>query len=197
LEADPGRLAHGPAAVLHAIANSVVDQYLDVVAALEADADEVESDAFSPAVGHDVGRIYQLRRELVELRRTVAPLARPLRDLAERRVPGVDRELAPYFCDVQDHLAQAAERVAVLTELVDNALSMALAQTGIQQNHDMRRISALAALIAVPIMIAGIYGMNFDHMPELRRVFGYPMMLIATATLVTLIYLVFRKKRWL
>jgi magnesium transporter len=74
---------------------------------------------------------------------------------------------------------------------------MALAQTGIQQNHDMRRISALAALIAVPIMIAGIYGMNFDHMPELRRVFGYPMMLIATATLVTLIYLVFRKKRWL
>ncbi|MGW7406582.1 magnesium and cobalt transport protein CorA [Streptomyces sp. NPDC054833] len=197
LEADPERLAHGPVAVLHAIADSVVDQYLDIVTALEADADVVENDAFSPAAGHDVGRIYQLKRELVELRRIVAPLAQPLRDLAERRVPGVDRELAAYFRDVADHLTQATERVAALTELVDNALSMALAQTGIQQNHDMRRISAMAALIAVPVMIAGIYGMNFDHMPELRWLLGYPMMLVATATVVTLIYRVFRKKRWL
>ncbi|MFH8771959.1 magnesium and cobalt transport protein CorA [Streptomyces sp. NPDC017958] len=197
LEADPERLAHGPAAVLHAIADTVVDQYLDVLTALEADAEEVESDAFSPDVGHDVGRIYQLKRELVELKRTVAPLAQPLRDLAERRVPGVDRELAAYFRDVADHLAQATERVAVLTELTDNALSMALAQTSVQQNHDMRRISALAALIAIPVMIAGIYGMNFDHMPELRWLFGYPTMLIATAAIVSLVYVVFRKKHWL
>ncbi|MCT9083901.1 magnesium and cobalt transport protein CorA [Streptomyces fulvoviolaceus] len=197
LEADPERLAHGPVAVLHAVADTVVDQYLDVVTALEADADDVENDAFSPDAGHDVGRIYQLKRELVELRRTVAPLAVPLRDLAERRVPGVDRELAAYFRNVADHLAQAAERVAVLTELVDNALSMALAQTSVQQNHDMRRISAAAALIAIPVAIAGIYGMNFDHMPELRWLFGYPAMLIATSTLVTVVYLVFRKKRWL
>jgi len=197
LEGDPERLAHGPVAVLHAIADTVVDQYLDVVTALEADADQVENDAFSPDVGHDVGRIYQLKRELLELRRTVAPLAQPLRDLAERRVPGVDREMAAYFRDVADHLAQAAERVAVLTELVDNALSMALAQTGVQQNHDMRRISAAAALIAVPVAVAGVYGMNFDHMPELRQHFGYPVMLISTAVLVAVVYLVFRRKRWL
>ncbi|AZP15181.1 magnesium and cobalt transport protein CorA [Streptomyces aquilus] len=197
LEADPERLAHGPVAVLHAIADSVVDRYLDVVTALEADAEDVENDAFSPAVGQEVGRMYQLKRELVELRRTVVPLAAPLRDLAERRVPGVDKELAAYFRDVADHLAQAAERVTVLTELVDNALTMALAQTSIQQNHDMRRISAAAALIAVPVAIAGVYGMNFDHMPELRWVFGYPLMLVSTATLVTVVYLVFRRKKWL
>ncbi|WP_427919069.1 magnesium and cobalt transport protein CorA [Streptomyces sp. cg40] len=197
LEADPERLAHGPVAVLHAVADSVVDQYLDVVTALETDADEIENDAFSPDAGHDVGRTYQLKRELLELRRTVAPLTQPLRDLAERRVPGVDRELAAYFRDVADHLAQAAERVAALTELVDNALSMALAQTSVRQNHDMRRISAAAALIAIPVAIAGVYGMNFDHMPELRQLFGYPLMLGATAVLVTVVYLIFRKKRWL
>ncbi|MFE7839223.1 magnesium and cobalt transport protein CorA [Streptomyces sp. NPDC057474] len=197
LEADPERLAHGPVAVLHAIADSVVDQYLDVVTALETDADEIENDAFSQDTGHDIGRIYQLKRELVELKRTVAPLARPLRDLAERRVPGVDRELAAYFRDVADHLTQAAERVTALTELVDNALTMALAQTSLQQNHDMRRISAAAALIAIPIAVAGVYGMNFDHMPELRQRLGYPTMLGATAVLVTVVYLVFRKKRWL
>ncbi|GHA44740.1 magnesium and cobalt transport protein CorA [Streptomyces purpurascens] len=197
LEADPGRLAHGPVAVLHAIADTVVDQYLDVVAALEADADQVEFDAFSPDARHDVGRVYQLKRELLELRRTVAPLAQPLADLAERRVPGVDRQIAAYFRDVADHLAQAAERVTVLTELVDNALSMALAQTSVQQNHDVRRISAAAALIAIPVAIAAVYGMNFDHMPELERLLGYPAMLIITAALVTLVYLVFRRKRWL
>jgi magnesium transporter len=102
LEGDPERLAHGPVAVLHAIADTVVDQYLDVVTALETDADQVENDAFSPDVGHDIGRVYQLKRELLELRRTVAPLAQPLRDLAERRVPGVDREMAAYFRDVAD-----------------------------------------------------------------------------------------------
>ncbi|MCD7438942.1 magnesium and cobalt transport protein CorA [Streptomyces lincolnensis] len=197
LEADPERLAHGPAAVLHAIADSVVDQYLDVVTALEADAEVIENDAFSPDAGHDIGRIYQLKRELVELRRVIAPLAQPLRDLAERRVPGVDKELAAYFRDVADHRAQAADRVTALTELVDNALSMALAQTSVQQNHDMRRISAAAALIAIPVAVAGVYGMNFEHMPELRWLFGYPAMLIATVTLVTVVYRVFRRKRWL
>ncbi|NNN31422.1 magnesium and cobalt transport protein CorA [Streptomyces sp. S3(2020)] len=197
LEADPERLAHGPVAVLHAIADAVVDRYLDVVTSLEAEADNVENDAFSPGGGQDIGRMYQLKRELVELRRTVVPLAVPLRDLAERRVPGVDKELAAYFRDVADHLAQAADRVTALTELVDNALTMALAQTSIRQNHDMRRISAAAALIAVPVAVAGVYGMNFDHMPELRRLFGYPLMLASTATLVTVVYLVFRRKKWL
>ncbi|MEU1516060.1 magnesium and cobalt transport protein CorA [Streptomyces sp. NPDC005811] len=197
LEADPERLAQGPVAVLYSVADPVVDEYLDVVAALEADADQVENDASSPEAGHDIGRIYQLKRELVGLRRTVAPLAAPLRDLAERRVPGVDKGLAAYFRNVVDHLAQAAERVTVLTELVDNALTMALAQTGVQQNHDMRRISAATALIAVPIAVADVYGMNFDHMPELRRLLGYPTMLVATAVLVTVVYLLFRCKNWL
>jgi magnesium transporter len=143
--------------VLHAIADTVVDQYLDVVTALEADADEVANDAFSLDAGHDVRRIYQLKRELVELRRTVVPL----RDLAGRRVPGVDKVLAVYFQDIADlpQLSASLEPRSPplrpqnaspsLTELVDNALTVALAQTSLQQNLDMLRISAAAALIAI------------------------------------------------
>ncbi|WP_327725172.1 magnesium and cobalt transport protein CorA [Streptomyces europaeiscabiei] len=197
LEDQPELLAHGPTIVLHAITDTVVDQYLDVVDALETDAEEVETDAFTPDGTREIGRIYQLKRELGELRRTVLPLAQPLRDLAERRVPGVDKEVAQYFRDVHDHLAQAAERVTTQTELVDTALSLALTQTGLQQNQDVRRISAIAAMIAVPIAVFGVYGMNFDHMPELRWYFGYPMVLLTTVGVVALVYGTFRGKGWL
>ncbi|GAB2882866.1 magnesium and cobalt transport protein CorA [Streptomyces deserti] len=197
LEAEPELLAHGLTAVLHAITDTVVDQYLDVLDALETDADEVQTDAFSPDNTREIGRIYQLKRELVELRRTILPLGLPLRDLAERRVPGVDKEVAAYFRDVHDHLTQAAERLTTLTDLVDTALELALARTGVQQNHDMRRISAIAAMIAVPIAVFGVYGMNFDHMPELRWYLGYPMVLLTTVGVVALVYRVFHGKEWL
>jgi magnesium transporter len=178
-----------------------VDQYLGVVDALETDADEVQTDAFSAEYSREIGRAYHLKRELVELRRTVPPLAQPLRDLDERRVPGVDKEVAAYFRDVHDHLAQAAEHVTTLTELVDTALPVALAQTGVQQNRDLRRITAIAAMIAVPIAVpiavVGAYGMNFDHMPELRWCLGYPMILLATVGVVALVFRALRGKGWL
>ncbi|MFF3577631.1 magnesium and cobalt transport protein CorA [Streptomyces mirabilis] len=197
LESRPELLAHGPAAVLHAIADTVVDQYLEVVTAVETDVDEAEGSTFAPQQAHDIRRIYQLKRELLQLRRAVAPLAGPMRELAEGRLPGVDKDIATYLRDVSDHLTQAAERITTLCEVTDTALSLALAQTGVQQNSDMRRISAIGALIAVPIGIVGVYGMNFKHMPELHWTFGYPLVILGIIVICTVIYRAFRRNGWL
>ncbi|MDX3071061.1 magnesium and cobalt transport protein CorA [Streptomyces sp. NPDC088354] len=197
LEAEPELLAHGPAAVVHAIADTVVDGYLEVIRAVEADVEQVEADVFSPERTDDAGRIYQLKREMLELRRAVLPLALPLRDLAEGRVPGCDPEIRAYLRDVRDHLDQASERITGFVELLDSVLSANLAQLGIQQSTDLRRISAWAAIIAVPTMIVGIYGMNFDHMPELRWTFGYPLVLVVIVIACTLTYRSFRRNDWL
>ncbi|MEU9283830.1 magnesium and cobalt transport protein CorA [Streptomyces sp. NPDC048275] len=201
LESRPELLAHGPAAVLYAVADTVVDQYLDVISAVETDVDEAEGDTCAPQQtpqqAQDIRRVYRLKRELLELRRTVVPLVPPMRELAEGRLPGVDKDIARYLGDVHSHLAQAAERITTLCEVTDTALSLALAQTGVQQNSDVRRISAIAALIAVPIGIVGIYGMNFDHMPELRWTLGYPLVIVASVVICTLIYRAFRRNDWL
>ncbi|MEU0392646.1 magnesium and cobalt transport protein CorA [Streptomyces sp. NPDC006208] len=197
LEVHPELLVHGPAAVLHAVTDAVVDQYLEVVQAVETDVEEVEAQAFSPEPTHDVARIYQLKRELLELRRAVAPLSQPLYRLSEGRLPGIDTDIAAYLRDVHDHLGQACERIATLMELVDTSLTLTLAQTSVRQSHDVRRISAIAAIIAVPIMIFGVYGMNFDHMPELVRPLGYPIALLVTAAVCAVVYWAFHRKHWL
>lgn len=197
LETQPELLAHGPAAVVHAIADTVVDQYLDVVRAVETDVEQVEADVFSPERTDDSGRVYQLKREVLELRRAVVPLAMPLRELAEARVPGVDPEIGAYLRDVSDHLTQASERITGFAELLDSVLSANLAQLTVRQNTDLRRISAWAAIIAVPTMIVGVYGMNFDHMPELRWTFGYPLVLAVIVIACTLMYRAFRRNDWL
>ncbi|MCX4455315.1 magnesium and cobalt transport protein CorA [Streptomyces sp. NBC_01728] len=197
LESRPELLAHGPADVLHAIADTVVDQYLDVVTAVETDVDEAEGDTYRPHQSYDIRRIYQLKRELLQLRRAVVPLTGPMRELAGGRLPGVDKDIATYLRDVHDHLTQAAERITALTEVTDTALSLALTQTGVQQNNDMRRISAIAALIAVPIGIVGVYGMNFDYMPELRWTYGYPLAIGGIIVICAVIYRAFRRNGWL
>jgi len=197
LEARPDMLAHGPAAVLHAIADQVVDDYLDVADAVELDVDVLESDVFSAAHGDDAERIYQLKRELIEFKHAVYPMARPLERLTDGADGLVTAEMGRYFRDVADHLSHVRERLVAYGELVDGLLAANLSQLAVQQNIDMRRISAGAAILAVPTMIAGFYGMNFQHMPELRWTFGYPLMLGVTATLSTLCYRAFRKYGWL
>ncbi|MFD4231218.1 magnesium and cobalt transport protein CorA [Streptomyces sp. NPDC058545] len=197
LEENPELLAHGPAAVLHAIADTVVDQYLDVVTAVETDVDEAEGAPYAPQQAHDIRRVYRLKRELLELRRAVAPLVEPMLELAGGRLPGVDKDIARYLRDVHDHLTQAADRITALCEVTDTALFLVLAQTSVQQNSDMRRISAIAALIAAPIGIVGVYGMNFDHMPELRWTFGYPLVIGAIIVVCAVIYRAFRRNGWL
>jgi magnesium transporter len=199
LETVPGQLSKGPSAVLHAITDHVVDEYLAVTSAVQADIEEVETDVFADHRGRssDVGRIYQLKRELLELKRAVAPLGGPLQRLAEDRLPGIDADLRTYFRDAADHLARSTEQVNAFDELLNSILQANIAQVTMAQNEDMRKISAWVAVLAVPTMICGLYGMNFEHMPELRWTYGYPLALGVMAVVCFAIHRGFRRNGWL
>jgi magnesium transporter len=198
LEADPQQLAKGPAAVLHAIADHVVDDYLLVTDSVQADIDQVEMDVFAEnGARADPGRIYQLKRELLELKRAVVPLGRPVEDLATRPIRVVDPEIQAYFRDVLDHLMRAKEQIASFDELLNSILQAHLAQVTVAQNEDMRKITAWAAVIAVPTMVCGVYGMNFDHMPELHWRFGYPLVIGVMAVACLALHRGFRRSGWL
>ncbi|CCK30883.1 magnesium and cobalt transporter CorA [Streptomyces davaonensis JCM 4913] len=198
LESQPEQLAKGPAAVLHAIADHVVDDYLSVTDSVQADIDQVETDVFAEAGARvDPGRIYQLKRELLELKRAVAPLARPLDELATRPLRVIDPEIQAYFRDVSDHLLRVREQIASFDELLNSILQAHLAQVTVAQNEDMRKITAWAALVAVPTMVCGVYGMNFDHMPELHWKFGYPLVIGVIAVACLSLYRGFRRNGWL
>ena len=179
LEADPSRLALGPSAVLHAIMDRIVDDYVAVADTLQLDVDAVETAVFGGAgrSRRDAERIYVLKREVLELRRAVNPLAAPLRTLGERPMRLVAPEIREYFRDVEDHLARVSEQIGSFDELLTTIIQANLAQVTVEQNEDMRRISAWVAILAIPTAVAGIYGMNFTHMPELAWTYGYPLTL--------------------
>ncbi|MFE5188276.1 magnesium/cobalt transporter CorA [Streptomyces sp. NPDC056628] len=205
LEGDPDMLRHGPTAVLYAVADSVVDHYLEVAEELSIDLEEVEAEVFSPTAGgsrNTASRIYAFKRQVLEFRRATGPLANPLVRLAQTgptgtRVPFVRDDAQPFFRDVSDHLTRVNESVEGLDRLVSDVLSAHLAQTGVQQNDDMRKISAWAAMAALPTLLAGIYGMNFEHMPELTWVWSYPALLAIMAALELLLYRTFKHRGWL
>jgi magnesium transporter len=197
LEQSPERLRFGPSAVLHAIADRVVDDYLYVTHELQEDIDAVESAVFATTRSRDAERIYLLKREVLELRRAVTPLAEPLRMLADRPVRVVHPEIREYFRDVEDHLTRVSEHIAGYDELLTTIVQASLAQVTVAQNEDMRRISAWVAIFAVPTMIAGVYGMNFDHMPELHWRLGYPMVLGLTFVACLMLHRGFRRNGWL
>jgi magnesium transporter len=197
LERDPEQLALGPAAVLHAISDQVVDRYLAVTSAVEDDIEAMESRVFGPNTGVTSEQIYLMKREVMELRRAVRPLAGPMRRLAETPTPMVPSEVRQYFRDVDDHLATVAERVSSYDELLTTLVDAALAKITVQQNSDMRRIAAYVAIITLPMMIAGIYGMNFENMPELQWRYGYYAVLALIATACGLLYRSFRRNGWL
>lgn len=198
LEADPAQLAKGPAAVLHAIADHVVDDYLSVTDAVQSDIDQVETAVFSESGARvDPGRVYQLKRELLELKRAVAPLGRPIEELSTRPIQVIAPEIQAYFRDVSDHLLRAKEQIAAFDELLNSILQAHLAQVTVAQNEDMRKITAWAAVIAVPTMVCGVYGMNFDHMPELHWTFGYPLVMGVIAVACGVLYRGFRRNGWL
>jgi magnesium transporter len=198
LETDPERLGHGPSAVLHAITDKVVDSYLLVCDALQEDVDAVETAVFAgQSRSHDAERIYVLKREVLELRRAVTPLTGPLRMLAERPMRLVNAEIREYFRDVEDHLARVNEQVAAFDELLTTIVHANLARVTVEQNEDMRRISAWVAILAVPTAVAGVYGMNFDHMPELHWRFGYPLVVALTLVLCVGLHRGFRRNGWL
>jgi magnesium transporter len=197
LEQQPDLLCHGPAAVLYAIADHVVDDFVDVAEAVEDDVEQLEVSVFSTARTDDTPRIYQLKRELMQLRRAVGPLEVPLQTLAERPLDLVPDAMRSYFRDVQDHALRTRDQVTGLDELLSNILQASLARTSVAQNEDMRKISAWAGIIATPTLIAGVYGMNFNHMPELTWRFGYPLCLLGMVAICLGLYRGFKRSGWI
>ncbi|MFI5985586.1 magnesium/cobalt transporter CorA [Streptomyces sp. NPDC051555] len=200
LEQEPDVLKHGPTAVLYAVADAVVDHYIDVAAELQADLEELEAEVFSPNPSdakNTAARIYGFKRQVLEFRRATSPLLQPMDRLASGNVPFVHDHSRPFFRDVSDHLTKANEYIEGLDRLLSDALAAHLAQMGVRQNDDMRKISAWAAMAAVPTMVAGIYGMNFEHMPELTHAWGYPGVLIVMALLCVGLHRMFKRRGWL
>ncbi|UUN28484.1 magnesium and cobalt transport protein CorA [Streptomyces sp. FIT100] len=203
LETAPEQLAKGPSSVLHAVADFVVDEYVAVADAVQDDIEAVETAVFSEQAGRgaagrsEAGRIYQLKRELLEFKRALSPLSRPLDALATQPTTLIAQDIRPYFRDVSDHLARAAEQINGFDSLLDSILQAHLAQMTVAQNEDMRKITAWAAIVAVPTMVCGVYGMNFDYIPELRWTYGYPLVLGVIAVACFLLHRGFRRNGWL
>jgi magnesium transporter len=197
LEHDPEHLAHGPSAVLYSVMDSVVDNYTLIDVELGEDLDLIEQQVFSGARGVDATEIYRLKREVLEVRRAVTPLAGPLRRLRSENIPAVDEKARPFFGDISDHVLRVIDHVESYDRLLTDVLHAHLAQISVEQNNDMRKISAWVAMAAVPTMVAGIYGMNFDYMPELRYHWSYFIVLGLLTTVVFGLYRGFRRSGWL
>ncbi len=197
VESDPERLKGGPGSVLHAILDRVVDDYIPAIEGLRVDVEEVESEVFSPERNSAAQRIYALKREVLEFTRATAPLVEPVDRLAEGRYDLIHEEDRHYFRDVSDHLKRVHDSLEGFSDLLTSVLSANLTQVTVRQNEDVRKISAAVAIIAVPTMIAGIYGMNFEHMPELGWQYGYPMALALMACVCLALYRYFKRAGWL
>jgi magnesium transporter len=197
LEEASSVLAHGPSAVVYAVCDSVVDHYEEVAESLQEDVDEVEKSVFSTQRTSDAARIYVLKRELAEMRRAVMPLREPMNRFTAGAVHGIHKDAAPYFRDVWDHLNRVAETIDSLDSLLSTAFDAHIAQISIQQNDDMRRISAAIGLVAAPTLIGAIYGMNFDRMPELHWLYGYPMALALMALSSLAVFIISKRAGWL
>jgi magnesium transporter len=197
MEGRPEFLRSGPGAALHAVIDRVVDDYEPVVEQLDAEIREVEADVFSPARSNPAERIYALKRAALSLDRAIVPLVEPTAGLAAGRYGLIPEDLRSYFRDVHDHLARMRGHVGSFRELLNSVLTANLTQASVRQNEDVRKISAWAAIIAVPTLITGIYGMNFEHMPELKWTLGYPAALGLMALVCLTLYRYFHKVGWL
>ncbi|MFE7131677.1 magnesium/cobalt transporter CorA [Streptomyces sp. NPDC057638] len=199
LEAAPSVLARGPTSVLYAVTDSVVEHYMEVAGELQSDLEELEESVFAPSGGGGgtAARIYVFKRQVLEFRRASGPLTGPMARLAGPGIPFVHERSQPFFRDVSDHLTRANEQIDSLDRLLSDILAAHLAQQGVRQNDDMRKISAWAAMAAVPTLVAGVYGMNFEHMPELGWTWGYPGALLLMAGVVFGLFRLFKRRGWL
>jgi magnesium transporter len=193
----PDLLSTGPSAGLYAILDRVVDDYEPVIDQLDATIRDVEADVFSPSRTNPAERIYALKRAVLMLHGAIVPLVEPVAGLASGRYDLVDEHLHSYFRDVYDHLVRMATHVGSFRELLNSVLTANLTQASVRQNDDVRKISAWAAIIAVPTLITGIYGMNFVHMPELGWTVGYPAALALMALVCLTLWHSFHKNGWL
>jgi len=183
--------------VMHAIAHEVVNHYLEVSHLIESDIDTIEEVAFAPGRKLDVEPIYMLKREVVELRRCVNPLSGAFNRIQMENKDLISKEVRRYLRDLADHQSEAADHIGSYDDMLNSLIQAALARVGMQQNSDMRKISAWAGIVAVPTMIAGIYGMNFEFMPELKWHWSYPVVVTVMAISCLILYFCFRKVNWL
>ena len=197
-EAAPRLLAQGPAFVLYAVMDFVVDQYLPVVETLDDELDLVEAEIFSERFGRrTTERIYRLKRDVLSVKRTLSPLVDICNRLMRFDSDLIAEETRPYFRDVYDHVVRLTEMLDNLSQMVSTALEANISLVSMSQTEGTKRLAAWAAIIAVPTMVAGIYGMNFDYMPELTWRWGYPFILGVMATACFGLYVAFRHTRWL
>lgn len=197
IERRPDQLALGPGMALYAILDNVVDSYQEATNGLDVDVQEVERQVFSGDAGNPAERIYKLEREVLDFRGAVAPLSIAIEEIGRAPAELVPEALDEYFRDVHDHLRRVEGGITTFRELLGSALQANLTQVSVRQNQDMRKISAWVAILAVPTMVAGIYGMNFEHMPELEWTYGYPTVLAAVVVICALLYRRFRQAGWL
>lgn len=197
LESHPEFLNLGPFAVLHGVISRVIDEYSSIASELEKDVIQIENEVFSESRKSVSRKIYSLKREVIEYRHAIEPLAAPLQRLVSEGRSGLPDALRPFYRDISDELARVCEHAAGMDSLLTAALQADLAQVQVQQNSDVRRISAWVALAAFPTMVAGIYGMNFEFMPEINWKFGYPLIMGLTFSGCAFLYYKFKKARWL
>ena len=197
MEADPEQLRLGPYAVMHAIAHEVVNHYLEVSHLIESDIDSIEGLAFAPGRKLDVEPIYLLKREVVELRRCVSPLSGAFSRIQVENKDLISKEVRRYLRDLADHHSEAADHINSYDDMLNSLIQAALARVGMQQNNDMRKMAAWAGILAVPTMVAAIYGMNFHFMPELNWTWGYPGIMALMSVACLFLYFQFRRNNWL
>ncbi len=197
-ECTPHLLAKGPGYVLYALMDFIVDQFSPIVQRIEEAVQEIEEEILDGNVtGESTARIYRLKRDLLALRRAVAPLVEVCNRLMRFDVPQIPDDTRVYFRDVYDHVVRLNETIDAQRELLTTALEAKLSLMSVAQNEHMKRLAAWAAMIAVPTMIAGIYGMNFQHMPELNWPLGYPLSLFTMVAACAGLYVGFKRSGWL
>jgi magnesium transporter len=197
-EATPQLLTKGPGFVLYALMDFIVDQYLPIVQALEEQLEVLEEEIFGESFDRNTtGRIYRLKRDLLALKRAVSPLVDVCNRLMRSDSALVPDDTRPYFRDVYDHVVRMNEMIDNLRELLTTALEANLSLISVSQTEHTKRLAAWAAIIAVPTMIAGVYGMNFDHMPELHWPFGYPLVMAIMFGACGVLFIGFRRSGWL
>jgi magnesium transporter len=197
-ESEPDLLQHGPAFVLYALMDAVVDRYFPVLDALEHEFENIEAQIFTAGLARrNIQVLYGLKQKLMVLKHAVAPLLDATAKLFGGRVPRVCAGMQEYFRDVYDHLVRINLSIESSREMIAGAIAASLSSIQLQDNETTKRFAAYAALVAVPTMIAGVYGMNFEHMPELKWAFGYPLTVAVMVVLDLYLYVRFRKAGWL
>ncbi len=197
VEQDSEDMPLGPSRVMYACLAVAIDDFARVSAQMEEDVEDVEELVFGNEEGTEISRAYQIKRELIDFRRCVAPLSAPLTALVTKDFAVVPAEAKPYFRELAEQVQLIREGIAAMDDQLTNILQAALARASVADNRDMRKISAAVAILAVPTTLGAIYGMNFDNIPELHWQFGYFAVMGANVVLMVVLYVLFRRFKWL